>query len=189
MTAQPLRFSGAVLAGGASTRMGTDKALIEIDGRPMAVIAAEALGEAGAAEVFFVGGDAPALEALSLRVVADHYPGAGPLGGVITALRSAAHDTVAVLSCDLLEPSGVGIAAMVGALGTGHVAVPVVDGISQWHHTAWRRTALPHLEATFASGERSPKRAVAGLEVVQILDGNPCWYADADTPEDLPNPH
>ena len=41
-------------------------------------------------------------------------------------------------------------------------------------------------EAVFADGGRAVRDGLAVLDVVQILDGDPCWFADADTPEDLP---
>ena len=49
--------TGAVLCGGASRRMGTDKALVEVDGVPMAERVAGALHAGGCAPVVFVGGD------------------------------------------------------------------------------------------------------------------------------------
>lgn len=77
---------GVVLAGGASRRMGADKALIEINGMAMAARATLALQSAGLDEVIVVGGDADRLSDLGLTVVPDLYPGRGPLGGIITAL-------------------------------------------------------------------------------------------------------
>ena len=49
--------AGAVLCGGASRRMGTDKAFVEVGGQPMAERVAAALEEAGCAPVVFVGGE------------------------------------------------------------------------------------------------------------------------------------
>jgi molybdopterin-guanine dinucleotide biosynthesis protein A len=89
---------GAVLTGGSSRRMGTDKALLEVDGVAMAVRVARALDAAGATEVMCIGGDAPALAALGLIVVTDRHPGDGPLGAVITALADA--DTPVELAGD-----------------------------------------------------------------------------------------
>ena len=67
-------FSGVVLAGGRSTRMGTDKALVEVDGRPLVAVVASVLEVAGAAEVFVVGGNAARLADLGLRTVPDDRP-------------------------------------------------------------------------------------------------------------------
>ena len=80
--------------------MGTDKALLVVDGRPLAVVAAEALRGAGATDVFAVGGDRAGLEAAGLRWVADRWPGEGPLGALVTALDASTADVVAVLACD-----------------------------------------------------------------------------------------
>lgn len=186
MAAERVPFDGAVLAGGASTRMGRDKALIDIEGVPMVSIAVDALRRAGAAEVVVVGGDRTAIEALGHRWVADLHPGSGPLGGLITALATATEDVVVVLACDHVAAAAPAVRSVVGALGDGDVAVPVVEGHLQSLHAAWRRSALPRIESVFARGDRSVRDALAVLDVVQILDGDPCWFADADTPEDLP---
>lgn len=58
--------------------MGRDKGLLPVDGVPMAVRVEMALRAAGAAEVVAVGGDAPALTALGLTVVADDMSLLGP---------------------------------------------------------------------------------------------------------------
>src|SRR5690606_32897540 len=65
----PVPVAGAVLTGGASRRMGTDKALLEVDGRPLARRLAEVLAAAGCDPVWCQGGDEPALRALGLDVV------------------------------------------------------------------------------------------------------------------------
>lgn len=179
-------FSGAVLAGGASSRMGTDKALIPLGPVRLVEIAVGALTDAGAGEVFIVGGDRPALESLSLRFVDDLHPGAGPLGGIITALRAAASDPVVVLACDHIATDGVAVRSVLGALGSADVAVPVVDGRDQMLHAAWRSRALAVLEQNFDRGARSVREGLEGLRVSRLLDGDPCWFRDADTPDDLP---
>lgn len=187
MAAEPTAFDGVVLAGGASNRMGRDKAMIEIDGVAMVSIAVGALRDAGAADVWVVGGDQTSIEALGHRWVPDLHPGEGPLGGVITALSTATSDVVAVLACDHIAAAAPAVRIVVGALGQGDVSIPVVEGRSQTLHAAWRRSALPKLEAVFAAGSRSVRGGLAVLDVVQILDGDPCWFADADRPEDLPH--
>jgi molybdopterin-guanine dinucleotide biosynthesis protein A len=167
--------------------MGRDKALVEIDGRPMAVRVADALEGAGAAEVFCVGGDA-ALASYGVRLLADDYPGEGPLGGLVTALRHAAHDLVVVLACDLLDPSSATVRRLVGEARDRHrraAVVPVIAERPQWLHGAWwRDSCLEPLRTAFDDGERSIHGAAAVLDVRFVDDPGP-GFEDADAPEDL----
>jgi molybdopterin-guanine dinucleotide biosynthesis protein A len=180
-------WSGAVLAGGASRRMGRDKALLEVDGQPMAVRVADALAGAGASEVFCVGGD-PELRSHGLRLVGDEHPGEGPLDGLVAALSNAAHDLVVVLACDLLAPSVAAVGRLVDSAADRPdpaAIVPVVGDRPQWLHGAWRRDeCLTSLVAAFDTGERSIHRAVAALDVAFVVDDGP-GFADADVPGDL----
>jgi molybdopterin-guanine dinucleotide biosynthesis protein A len=170
--------------------MGSDKALLVVDGRPMAVRVADALAAAGGSPVRAVGGDTEGLAAAGLEVVPDLDPGEGPLGGIVTALAALPSDVVFVASCDLVEPSSDAVAATVAALAdspAASVAVPLVGGRRQWMHAAWRAGAGPPLRAAFAAGERAVHAAVSagGLPVVELaLPG--ATVADADTPADLP---
>lgn len=180
-------FAGAVLCGGASRRMGRDKALVCVDGRPLALRVADVLRAAGAESVLAVGGDLEALAALGLPGVPDEDPGAGPLTGILTALAQASAAVTFVAACDLVTPSAEAVTATVAALGReDEVAVPLVEGRRQWMHAAWRAGAAAPLAAAFAAGERAVHAAVAaaGLRVVD-LSLPPAVVADADTPADL----
>jgi molybdopterin-guanine dinucleotide biosynthesis protein A len=186
-----MTFAGAVLCGGASRRMGRDKALVEVDGRALALRVADALRRAGADPVTAVGGDLPALAALGLAGVPDEAPGEGPLTGVLTALRGAARGAplVFVAACDLVTPEPAAVSATVAALDAdpeADVAVPMAGGRRQWMHAAWRAGAAAPLAAAFEAGERAVHAAVAagGLRVVDVAVA-PAAVADADTPADL----
>jgi molybdopterin-guanine dinucleotide biosynthesis protein A len=184
-------FSGAVLCGGASRRMGRDKAVITLGGRSLAGRVADAVVAAGAIQVVAVGGDAAALGAEGLTVVPDAEPGAGPLTGILTALaHPGAAEVVFVGACDLVSPSSAAVAATVRALAAepdADVAVPVTGGRRQWMHAAWRRRAAMPVGAAFAAGERAVHAAVAaaGLRVVELALP-PAAVADADVPAELP---
>lgn len=181
-------LGGAVLAGGASRRMGTDKALIALGGRPLVHRSVDALVGAGAEPVIVVGGDHQALGALGLSTVADRWPGEGPLGGIITALMALPNELVAVLSCDLLEPSPAAVAALVAAIDDADVAVPVVDERLQWLHAVWRSRSVSRIADQFASGTRAPRSVANALRVVEVAADDPRHFRDADRPEDLPRP-
>jgi molybdenum cofactor guanylyltransferase len=88
-----------LLAGGASRRMGRDKALLELNGVPMVVRMAR-LAEPHVASVTVVG-PPERYASLGLGVVPDRWPGVGPLGGIATALTGSSVDWNLILSCDL----------------------------------------------------------------------------------------
>ncbi len=204
-------FAGAVLCGGASRRMGRDKALIALDGVALATRVAGAIRAAGGAPVVAVGGDLEALRAEGLVAVPDDGrlggPGAGPLAGILTALHrpggrrgtagpgdpspaGPGGGIVFVAACDLVDPAADAVAATVRALAADEgadVAVPLVEARRQWMHAAWRRRATMPLGAAFAAGERAVHAAVAagGLRVVDVAL-EPAAVADADRPSDLP---
>jgi len=93
--------SGAVLTGGASRRMGSDKAHLEFDGQPAAGRVARLLAGL-VSDVSIVGGSPPqATATVGVRFVADV---AGPqcsLRGLVSALSAARSDWVLVVATDL----------------------------------------------------------------------------------------
>ena len=191
---------GAVLAGGASSRMGADKAFIEIAGEPMVVRAVGALRAAGTEPTLVVGGDAARLGDLGLDTVADRYPGQGPLGGVLTALGSpdaAVIDAVVTLPCDVISPDAAavrcvldGLVGTAGRPGAGPPAadlvVPLGGGVPQWMHAGWHRRCLPRLSEAFVAGVRAPSEAARLLRTITVDVPGTGWFTDADRPEDLP---
>jgi molybdopterin-guanine dinucleotide biosynthesis protein A len=182
-------FAGAVLCGGASRRMGTDKSLLELGGQALAARVAHALRAAGADPVVAIGGDAAALGDLGLAVVADEHPGEGPLGAVITALGALGDEAelVAVLACDLVDADPATIRAVVDHARTHDVdvAAPYVDGWCHLHHGVWNVRALTPLREAFAAGERAPRRAVGSLRVGEVRGIAEWRVRDADDPAEL----
>jgi len=181
-------FTGAVLAGGASSRMGTDKALIEVNGRALVTAAATALRDAGASSVIVIGGDREALRRLGLEVHPDDDPGQGPLGGLLTALRLATDEIVMVLACDMPAIDAESVRTIVDALAgapRSDLAVPVVEARRQCLTAAYRRRSATHLAAAYAGGERAPRRAIVGLEVVEVMGLDEHRLGDVDRPDDL----
>jgi len=189
-------FRGVVLAGGASRRMGRDKALIEIDGRPMAAIAADALTAAGARTVSVIGGDATALARHGLHTVTDRYPGEGPLGALLTAFAAGTphseDELVMVLTCDLPQVDASVVVPVLHALAAhpeAAAAAPRLGGRWQLLSAAYRPAAVRSpAQAAFDAGERAVRAGLHGLVVAEaVLPPALHWrLEDADTPDRLP---
>jgi molybdopterin-guanine dinucleotide biosynthesis protein A len=91
--------AGFILAGGESSRMGTDKALLELGGLPMIVRAARLVESVVGSAVII--GSPETYQRLGLSALRDDWPGAGPLGGIATALRVSESPWTLIVACDL----------------------------------------------------------------------------------------
>lgn len=185
---------GAVLCGGDSRRMGEPKALVEIDGQPMAARAAMALTEAGASRVVLVGGDPSWAAGLALASIPDRWPGEGPLGGLATAVLDAPLVTdgpdaiVVVVACDQpwLDPGP--LAALAEALrewpAAGAAAPRTSDERLHPLPSAWRAKTGKRLATLMSSGAR---RADAGFGLVTLAEVafDEAVLADVDEPGDV----
>ena len=172
---------GAVLCGGASRRMGVDKAMIEVDGVSMARRLTDVLLAAGCSPVVAVGGDPRGLSRLGLEVVDDDFPGEGPLGGILTALGVGA--PAAVVACDLPRLGSDTMAALIAALGRHDAAIALSDRAEPLC-AVWAGSATNVLRMQFDSGERAVHRAIGSLDVAWV----PVAGADlrnVNTPSDL----
>lgn len=91
-------ISVVILSGGKSSRMGQDKALLEIDGKRFVDHLAEKFSQAD--ELLFSVREANDFPEVSLPHITDFYPGCGPLAGIHSALKHAKNAWVFVLACD-----------------------------------------------------------------------------------------
>jgi molybdopterin-guanine dinucleotide biosynthesis protein A len=94
-------LAAAILAGGRATRLGgVNKGALEIGGAAIVDRELAAIG-AVASDIFVVGQPDPFWTARGLRVIGDDVPGAGPLGGIYTALVHSPAERTLVVGCDM----------------------------------------------------------------------------------------
>ncbi len=97
--ATPIPFTGYVLAGGQSTRMGRDKALLEFGGQPL-IQSAVCLLKALTGRVVILG-PAEKYGFLGLPVLPDLVPSRGPLSAIYTGLERSGTAVNLFLACDM----------------------------------------------------------------------------------------
>ena len=186
------RVAGLLLTGGASRRMGSDKALLEVDGRRMVDRAAAALG-AVAEPVVEVGPGWSGLPA-----VREDPPGSGPLAAVsagAAALRAAGHGgAVLVLAVDMPRVDVEVLRLLADRPGPA-TAVPRADGHPQVLCARYGPDALAEADRLLAGGGQSLRLLVEDLAARGEADwvepeewepvAGPEAFSDVDTPEDL----
>lgn len=156
---------GAVLCGGASRRMGVDKATLKVDGVAMARRVADVLLAAGCSPVIAIGGNEAQIRSLGLEFVADEFPGEGPLGGILTALSVGA--PVVVVACDLPNMRPETLATLLQSLGDHDAAIANTDRAEPLC-AVWSDRARVHLRAQFQSGERALHKVIDGLDIAWV---------------------
>jgi molybdopterin-guanine dinucleotide biosynthesis protein A len=137
-----------IQAGGKSSRMGQDKALLPFLGQPLIQRVVDRMRPV-AAEMLVTTNQPEGYEFLGLPLFPDLKPGRGALGGIYTALSSAKFPLVAVVACDMPFASPDLIRYLAGLLETeqADVAIPALPGGYEPLHTTYRReTCLPAIE-------------------------------------------
>jgi molybdenum cofactor guanylyltransferase len=118
-----------ILAGGKSSRMGQDKAFLELEGETLLARAME-LAATVASDVRLVG-DPQKLLPFG-RVVEDVFPGRGPLGGIHAALTSSTADLNLVLAVDLPFVETRFLAYLLSAASQSGAVVTVPQAVGGW---------------------------------------------------------
>lgn len=196
-TIEPL--SAAVLAGGQSRRMGTDKALLPLrpGDPPLLRIVLDRLAHV-AADVTIVASGRPAYGGFGVPMVPDRFSEAGTLGGIATALAAARHDRCLVVACDLPFLSVPLLRWMVDQPRDYDVFVPRLPGESrqgsgfvfQTLHAIYARACVPAIERRLADGQRQVigffddvRVRTIELEDVRRFDPDLRSFFNANTPE------
>jgi molybdopterin-guanine dinucleotide biosynthesis protein A len=170
--------------------MGRDKALLELDGRPLIQIVVERMITV-CAEVLIVSGDAAAYGGFGVPVVQDRFQDVGVLAGLHAGLEAASHELTLAVGCDMpfLKPevlrafAGWAAGADVALLRRGEYVEPL--------HAAYRRACLPAIEKAIHAGKRriisffsEVRVRYVTLEEVKALDPQMESFRNVNTPEE-----
>jgi len=140
----PIRHA-AIIAGGASRRMGRDKALIEVGGKPLITRVAEVMRPLFP-EVIVVTANTEVAVAAQLTAIPDIYPKSGPLGGIHAALTHTQAPTFCV-ACDMPCLDAGSINYLCGQFNGEDAIMPRIDGRPEPLHAIYSPTALPRIES------------------------------------------
>jgi molybdopterin-guanine dinucleotide biosynthesis protein A len=183
-----------VQAGGESSRMGKDKALMPFLGRPLIQRVVDRLAPI-ADEIILTTNRPEDYRFLDLPLFPDLKPGRGALGGLYTALSSAAGEVVAVVACDMPFASASLIEAASKLLVQEEADVVIPDsggGLEPMHAVYRRETCLPAIESAIAADKWRliswfPQVKVRTLQPDEIKTYDPSGLAfwNLNTPEEF----
>ena len=184
-------MAGFILVGGASSRMGTDKAALLLEGRTFVQRIAEELA-AVTDSVTLIGRDSRKLQ-LNLPSAPDVYENWGALGGVHAALSVSQSPWSLIVACDLPFATA-GLFAHLAGLREDFEAVAAIqrDGRPQPLAALYRKDpCLFHADQLIKSGERRPiallqsvRTRWAAFTELQELPGAEHFFDNINTPQD-----
>lgn len=189
-------LTGVLLAGGASRRMGRDKASLQLGGEPLLPLLVETLSSACSGGVIVVrrneSQELPSLPP-AVRVVDDLLPEHAALGGLYTGLALAPTPFVFVAGCDMpLLDSDLIRWLSCQSPAAADVLLPVCGGHPQPLHAIYSHHCLAAIKEALLSGEFRMDGWHGSVRVQRLdeshwaaVDPSGASFRNANTPEEL----
>jgi molybdopterin-guanine dinucleotide biosynthesis protein A len=195
-SADPSAYTGIILAGGSSARLGQNKALVRVAGRSLIERVIDVLYSLVSDVVLVTRGcslaETELLAYLGLPIVADAYSGVGTLGGLHAGLSAIDSEYGLVVGCDMPLINADLLRYMISQSRGYDVVMPRVGKYHEPLHALYARRCVPALERSILAGQRRILHALAELRIRYIeeaeldrYDPDRLSFFNVNTPEDL----
>ncbi len=144
--------SAIVLAGGGSSRLGRNKAFLEVKGQLLLERIIRRLQEVSE-EIIIVASEADRYREFEATVIGDAYPGTGSLGGIYTGVKQASNSHSLVVACDMpfLDPS---LLRYIQTLSPSYdVVMPRIGQHTEALHAVYSQACIPFMEKQLQNGD------------------------------------
>jgi molybdopterin-guanine dinucleotide biosynthesis protein A len=172
---KPIKVSGVIMAGGASLRLGRNKALERVGGKALIERVMDSLVPL-TTEVLIVVARPEQAAALrlppSVRMVSDRYPGRGSLGGIFTGLDACAESWSLVVACDMPFLNGELLRHLMEASSNVDAVVPRLGGQPEPLHALYSKACLAPVERMLRAGD---------LKIAPLFEAVRVRYVDEGT--------
>ena len=186
--------SGIVLAGGSSSRLGQNKALVRVAGRSLIERVLDVLSPL-ISDVWLVtqnGYDAELFAGLGLPIVIDIYSGAGTLGGLHAGLSAMRTEYGLVVGCDMPFLNADLLGFMISQTRGYDVVMPRIGKYHEPLHALYARRCVPAMERSIQAGRRRILHALSDARIryieeaeVDHFDPSRLSFFNVNTPEEL----
>lgn len=183
-----------IQAGGKSSRMGQNKALLPFQGEPLIMRVYRRLASL-ANEVLITVNQTTGFEFLGLPLITDVYPGKGTLGGLFTGLQAARGPLIAVVGCDMPFVNPILLHAELDLLDRteADAVIPLSDSGLELLHSVYRReTCLPAIYKSLMADQLrlvswlpDVKVQEMPLDEVKVYDPELHAFFNLNTPDDF----
>jgi molybdopterin-guanine dinucleotide biosynthesis protein A len=190
MVHECMEVSCAILAGGKSSRMGSDKATTPLARRPM-IRHVYDVARKVFADIVVVSSLHEAIEDMEATFIPDALPVRGSLTGIVTALLHARTPYVFILGCDMPFLSEEVLRYVIAQIDGEDVIVPKTRDGLQLMHAVYNRSCLPTMLSRVEQGEMRVRDVLSSFKVKIIeadefvTDSGVSVFTNVNTSEDL----
>lgn len=181
----------AILAGGKSRRMGTDKSFVRLNGKPLLQHVVERVAELKL-PVILIANEIEKYRNFELPVVPDVIVNAGSLGGIYTAVQHGDVEWTVCVACDMPFLNPALLRCLLDQASGVDVVVPMVAGTAHALHAVYRRTCLSVIQAQIMQGDFTIRRVFqqvdtrfVGEDALRLLDPKLQSLVNLNTPHEL----
>ncbi|MBC7982381.1 MAG: NTP transferase domain-containing protein [Candidatus Obscuribacterales bacterium] len=180
---------GLVLAGGASTRMGRDKAALAYHGQSQLHWAFDLLAQTCARAFVSIRSDQcnEPLRA-GLPQIVDAQPGLGPLAGISAALASYPDVAWLILACDLPFLSSTSLEQLIAHRDPSRIATAyrsAHDGLPEPLCAIWEPAARGRVEEWLGAGKQCPRKLLINSNAALLDQLDPRGLDNINTPSEF----
>jgi molybdopterin-guanine dinucleotide biosynthesis protein A len=191
-----INATGIILAGGKNTRMGENKAFLEIDGERLIDKTMNLYRQIFADIIIVTNDPLSYVEFTDAAIATDIYKGKGPLGGIYTGLFYSKSDYAFVCPCDMPFLNKGFVEYLLAQTGKYDVIVPALAEGYQPLHAVYSRNCLPSIKRLLLldklkiTGFYRDMRVLAiSEEQIRPFNKDGRLFQNLNTPEDLEKIH
>ncbi len=168
MGLRPDTMTGVILAGGKSSRYGTNKAFAEMQGTRLIDRVARAMASVFP-RLILVTNTPQEYTYLRIPMFEDHIKGLGPIGGIYTGLDVMPDPAGFFVACDMPFINPELVLRMVGMGNDYDAVVPRVDWMIEPLHAVYAKSCLPFIKASIEAEE---------YQIIKVYDRIRVRYID-----------
>lgn len=172
-----MKACALILSGGKSSRMGTNKALLEIDGKTTIERIRDEL-QTICDDLILVTNEPETYRFLNLKIVADEFPGKGPLAGIHTGLKASDFEVNFVTACDMPFVSAELAAALIQNIGHYDAVIPVIEGKQHPLFAVYKKAIAADVEQCLENGILKIRDLLENLNVLYLTEQDLQGYCD-----------
>lgn len=185
-------FTVAIMAGGKSSRMGRNKALIKIGQQTILERIIVATGQLTPSETILITNTPDIYADFALPMLSDIVPDRGALGGIYTALYQSKTQYTLVIACDMPFVSADVLRLLLAQADDFDAIVPTVKGYPQGLHALYSHTCLDIIRQRIETNRLKVSDMYDDLQVkfldeqaISQVDRSGIALMNVNTPEDL----